>query len=297
MHHAGRLLVLLAIFCIGVCHAEERTFDRQVAAPPGGRLIVQLDIGSAVVTGSTRREVTIQAQMSGSSDSLARITIDVQQNGQGVRVDEHYPRMSGWLGGQSPKVRFIIAVPQDYPVDIRTSGGALELSGLHASVKGDTAGGSIILRDVLGGTEVHTQGGPITAEHLQGRARLYTSGGSIRVRDAQGDIEARTMGGSIDLDAVNGRLDAQTNGGGVSAHQLGDHDISLETNGGSIHLRIPPTVHATLDARTMGGSVHTNIPVTITSAGRSHVQGTINGTTHTIRLHTMGGSIQVEPTA
>jgi hypothetical protein len=71
--------------------------------------------------------------------------------------------------------------------------------------------------------------------------------------------------------------------------------VSLETNGGSIRLRMPATAHASVDARTFGGGVSSSMPFVIESSGHSYLRGTINGAGHTIRLHTNGGGISIEP--
>jgi DUF4097 and DUF4098 domain-containing protein YvlB len=277
----------------------ERTFDRHVAAPDGGRLTVNLDVGAASVVGSDTHEVTVHARLRGTDQFLSELSIEVRQDASGVQVVErssHPWEHWFWFGG--PEVSFTIDVPRDYPVMVRTSGGSLTLRNLHASAEGTTAGGSIVVHDIQGTVNVHTLGGSIDAERIEGPAQLHTAGGPIHVYDVRGDVNAHTMGGSIDLVRVDGKIRAETMGGSVSADELGDQDVSLQTAGGSIILRVPATIHASLDASTLGGSVSSAIPLTSTqSADHSRLLGTINGTDHTIRLHTSGGSIRVEPQA
>jgi hypothetical protein len=303
MHLIWRLALLLTACSLTACgpvgEAVEKTYDRHVTAPDGGHLTVHLDVGSASVVGSDTHEVAVHARLRGTDEFLSELSIDVRQDATGVQVVERSShRWQHWFWFDSPEVSFTIEVPRDYPVMVRTSGGSLRLHGLHASAEGMTAGGSIAVQDIRGTVNVHTLGGSIDAEHIEGPARLSTAGGPIHVDDARGDVEARTMGGSIVLVRVDGGVKAETMGGSVSADELGDHDVSLRTAGGSITLRVPATIHASLDASTMGGSVSSGIPLTSTeSADRSHLLGTINGADHAIRLHTSGGSIRVEPQA
>lgn len=293
------LVLTVLILASAFACADERRFDQKIEAPAGGHLTVNLDIGSVSITGSDTHEVAVRATVSGVEDDLGRITIHVERDGSGVQVRERYERRSvwSWFGGNNPRVQFTIEVPRDYPVDLKTNGGSLQLASLRAAVQATTNGGPITVRDIEGAVHVQTMGGPISAEHLRGQVELRTMGGGIDARDIRGDLEAHTMGGSIDLTNVDGTLSAHTAGGSVSAQELGDHDVTLETSGGSIHLRLPPTAHASIDASTFGGSVHSSIPVSIESSGHSYLRGSLNGAGHTIRLHTNGGGISIEPQA
>lgn len=295
MNFTRPLLVLLTLSCAVAC-AAERNFDERIDAAPGGHLTIDLDLGSVSMTGTDAHEVIVHAKATGSEHELSRIEVFLRP---GVELREHYDRasVSSWLGSSSPRVHFTIEVPRDYPVEIKTNGGSLELASLHAGAHGATNGGSITVRDVAGAVNLHTMGGHISAEHLAGPTELVTMGGHIDARDVRGDLEARTMGGSITLVGVDGRVSAHTSGGSVTTEELGDHDVTLETNGGSIGLKLPATAHASIDASTFGGSVRTSLPMTIETSGNSHLKGSLNGAGHLIRLHTFGGSITIDPRA
>lgn len=292
------LLLIAMVCCVAACQAADKTFDRHLAAPAGGRLTVDLDIGSASIGGSDAREVIVHALMNGPDNVLSQLTISTEQDPSGLRLIEHASALHRWFGATTARVHFTIEVPRDYPVLVRTSGGSLDLQNLHASVQVTTVGGSITVRDVVGSVNAHAYGGSITGERLNGPSTLIASGGTIRIEDANGDLDLHTVGGSIWLENVDGRVSAETTGGGVSVAMLGDHDISLLTYGGGIKLRVPATIHASLDARTLGGSVRSDIALSsIERAEHSSLRGTINGGGHPIRLQTTGGSIQLEPLA
>jgi DUF4097 and DUF4098 domain-containing protein YvlB len=295
-----RLLLILTLSCTSMwACAGERNFDKHIPVPIGGRLTVDLDIGAVTVTGTEAHEVVVRARAWGDDDSLTRLSLHVESTSAGVQVHETYTQgLWTWFGGNRVHVQFTIEVPRDYPVQISTNGGSLELASLNAPVQGKTNGGGIKVYNVHGSVDVRTLGGGIAAEHIQGQVRLSTAGGSIEARDVHGDLEARTLGGSISLADVDGALSAHTAGGSVSAVELGDHDVTLQTNGGSIHLRMPATIHASLDASTVGGRVQSDIPLSTTeSAGHSFLRGSFNGAGHTIQLHTIGGGIRIEPLA
>lgn len=291
-------LLIASMGCFAACQAADKTFDQHLPAPAGGRLTVDLDIGSASIVGSDAREVIVQARMRGPDDVLSRLIMSTRQDRAGIRVMEHAIAVHHWFGSATARVQFTIQVPHDYPVIVKTSGGSLDLQSLHASVQATTVGGSISVRDVAGSVGAHAYGGSITGERLNGPSTLVASGGSIRIAEATGDLDLHTVGGSIWLENVDGQVSAETTGGGVSAALLGDHDVSFLTYGGGINLSVPATIRASLEARTLGGSVRSDIELnSIVRVGHSSLRGTINGGGHPIRLQTTGGSIRLEPLA
>jgi hypothetical protein len=217
------LLLIAEVCCLTACQASEKTFDRNLAAPAGGHLTVDLAIGSASIIGSDVREVIVHARMRGPDDVLSQLTISTERNPSGLRVIEHAGTVHRWFGATTARVQFTIEVPRDYPVLIKTSGGSLDLQNLHASVQATTVGGSITMRDVVGSVSAHTYGG------------------TIRIADAVGGLDLHTVGGSIWLENVDGRVSAETTGGGVSASMLGDRGILLLTYGGGHSIRLQTT--------------------------------------------------------
>ena len=84
--------------------------------------------------------------------------------------DSGSPGPHGWLDWfvlGSNRVDFTVEVPRTYPVDLRTSGGSLDVRNLNAWVRGKTSGGSIHVQDVVGTVDVHTSGGGVSAERVK----------------------------------------------------------------------------------------------------------------------------------
>ena len=100
----------------------------------------------------------------------------------------------GWSG----YVRFDIQVPNQFDMNLRTSGGDIRLQGnLTGTIYGDTSGGDIRLGDVNGHLEMSTSGGDITAGRVEGDAILHTSGGDIEVQTISSQVDLHTSGGDI----------------------------------------------------------------------------------------------------
>jgi len=293
------LVILACMLAATGSQAAEKAFDQRFTAAPGGRLTVDADSGSVAVIGHDSRDLIVHAEITGTSDYLSRVQVSAVQSATGVIVTERVThRFFDWFDLSLPprRVRFTIEVPRDYPVDIRTSGGGLDVSHLKASLRGRTFGGSVILQDVLGSVDTHTFGGSIVARDLDGPTELRTFGGGISVSHCVGDLDVRTAGGGIRLDDIDGRVSARTSGGSVSARMRANRGISLKTSGGGISLVLAANVRASIDARTTGGNASSSIPLSsVRIAARNELRGDINGGGESIVLRTFGGGIHISP--
>jgi hypothetical protein len=292
------MLILAAILATSVAPAAQRTFDKRLEAPAGGKLTFDADVGSVAVTGGDVSQVVVHADLEGTDSFLSRIHVSAEQTSSGVTITVRMDHSSFFdlfnLG--SNRVDFSVEVPRTYPVDLRTAGGSLDVRNLNAWVHGKTSGGSIHVQDVAGTVDVHTSGGGVSAERLNGAASLSTSGGSIEASDSTGDLDVDTSGGGIRILNDDGKIDAHTSGGSIRAELRTNNGINLGTSGGSITLMLPQSAHGSIDAETSGGSVTSNLPVTTSgTVSGSHLQGTIGGGGPSIYLHTSGGSIRIEP--
>lgn len=294
------LAIIAATLSTSAALATQRTFDKQLNAPPGGRLTFDADGGSVTVVGHDAPVVVVHAQLNGSQSLLDRLHISAEQTASGVKVFERLDHAGwfDWFNWGAGHVDFTIEVPRDYPVDLRTSGGNIAVRALNASVLGKTSGGGIHLQNVHGAINMHTSGGGIEAEHLIGPAELTSSGGPIDVTDATGNLDLDTSGGGIQIQDGDGAVQAHTSGGGIRVQLRSNQGISLSTSGGGITLLLPQNTPGSVDAETSGGSVTCDFPLTTThfSSG-NHVQGTIGGGGPAISLHTSGGGIHLSPSS
>lgn len=278
--------------------AAEKAFDQHFNAAPGGRLTLDADVGSVTIVGHDSRELSVHAEMKGSSEFLAQLSVAAAQTATGVTVTERSGQHGGLAWDSGPQsVHFTIEVPRDYPVDLRTAGGSIDVRHLQAQLHGTTAGGSVEIEDVKGPVNAHTAGGSIRASQLDGPTELLTSGGSIEVTHSTGDLDVKTSGGAIHLEDVDGKITAKTSGGGIRAQVRSNRGISLETLGGGIRLLLPGRTPANIDARTSVGRARSEIPLSSTEVDTpSHLRGAINGGGEPIFLRTSAGSIRIAAT-
>lgn len=127
--------------------------------------------------------------------------------------------------------------------------------------------------------DIKTVNGNIEVQAIEGKINLKSTNGQIEAQDLRGSIEAKTVNGAIEIDVLE-----------LSPGE----SISFGTVNGSIDLRLPPEIKATVDASCVNGSIETDFPLTISGkfVGKK-VQGEINGGGASISLKTVNGSIQL----
>ena len=270
------LVLALVLITAGCAQSAEKTLDRTFTVSPGGTLLVDAEGASVRVSGRDGDQVVVHMVVRASERELARTTLDAVQKDDGVTVTMRKSGSGGSWWGNWQRREIEVTVPRQYGIDVRSSGGSLEL------------------RDTIGVASLHTSGGSISAENVAGNVELRTSGGSIEAQKIQGDVDAGTSGGSVRLLEVDGKIRAKTSGGSVRCSLVGaNRGISVTTSGGSIEVSLPPDTKGNIEATTSGGRVSTELPVTSTVQEHSHLVGTINGGGEPIDAHTSGGSISL----
>ncbi|MEE9169802.1 MAG: DUF4097 family beta strand repeat-containing protein [bacterium] len=299
--------------------------EKRFTVKEGQSLILDSDLGTVTIVGTSGNEVIIKVTKGANrvsedraEEMFDRFELDFRQTGSGVEVYGEYDRPGFWRSSFWSKLKVVydIRIPEDFDLDIVTSGGSINVEQVAGEITLRTSGGSLNLYDVDGPVIAKTSGGSVTAKKVSGReVYLKTSGGSIRVTECEGSIECSTSGGSITADGVSGSLDAHTSGGSIRLNNIsGEIDattsgggikteligqpkgpISLKTSGGSVTLYMDDDVKAEIDARTSGGRVNVDFPVTVRGKfSKSQLRGEVNGGGPMILLRTSGGGIHIQ---
>ncbi len=321
--------ILQGVLFAGMAVADavvEDNIERLFQVAPGGGLMVDADRGAIEVRTADSDRVDVKIERKVKKDGkwsveevLEDFVITFDQSDDGVVIRAKYDRENHrrWSRERNRlKVKFLITVPQQYNVDLKTSGGSISVEDLEGEVRGQTSGGglrfgsikgpvwgrtsggSIKLEGTQGDADVKTSGGGITIGSVAGVVEAKTSGGSIRIDKATGRVNAKTSGGSITVEEVMGGINAKTSGGSIKAYisRQPEEDCSLETSGGSVTAYLVEDIGIDVEARTSGGSVSTDVPITTVVQGKvrkNRLQGAINGGGPLLKLRTSGGSIRL----
>ena len=278
-----RRVIAMSLFLpIALLAQDTGSRSKSFSVSKGGTFEISTGSGDIRVNVWSKNEVHVEAEGI-DPDELDRL--EMTQSGSTVRV-RFRPR---WRSGSD--ARFLVDVPSEFNLDMRTAGGDLVVVGaLKGYLKGSTSGGDIKLDDVDGKIEMSTSGGNVRCGFVRGDAELKTSGGDIELKEASGEVEVSTSGGDIDVGNVGKSLRARTSGGDIKIGNVGgEADVStaggdiqvgkvsgqasLSTAGGDIGLQ---SASGKVSAKTAGGDIH------------------LRDITGSIEARTAGGDVEAE---
>lgn len=315
-----RLILALTLLATTAAFAETDTIRRGFNVAPGGTLRLEAGTGNVkIVSGGNGVAVEIVRKARGRR-ALAQMRdhkIDVHQDGNDVIIDGDLDDRDWgfhWWSDDEYEVQWNVRVPSRYNVDVRTSGGSIDLADIGGTVEARTSGGSITTGRLGGSANLKTSGGGIRIGGASGELVAHTSGGSIEVGDTTASVDVRTSGGSIKIARTGGDVVAHTSGGSIRIEDAYG-SVDATTSGGSIHARLSkqPTassrlstsgggvtvllahgIGVELDARSSGGGVHTDLPITVNGTlDDNSVRGRIGAGGPKLVVRSSGGGITV----
>jgi DUF4097 and DUF4098 domain-containing protein YvlB len=217
---------------------------RTLTGAATGRLEANTSNGSIAVTGTSRRDVSIQARVIAYAGSMAdarELAGDVDVTLDGGRIRATGPRNSGLMRRSGWHVSYRVEVPSQYDLSL------------------DTSNGSVNVTDVKGTIDTESSNGSLRLTNLAGRVSARTSNGSVEVQvsgsrwDGDG-LTVVTSNGSARLDvpeSYNANLIVGTSNGRINL----DFPVTVQ---GTIGRRLETTLGSggpTLEVRTSNGSV------------------------------------------
>ncbi len=221
------------------------------------------------------------------AERLRVIKIEVTPSEDTLTIRTLWPkrrRRFSWFfnGGRSASVHYQLKLPRQLNVDVRTSNGRLNASGLEGDQLFRSTNGRIEVQEVTGTLEAKTTNGRINVTGASGRVNLLTTNGTIRANNLKGSIRAKTTNGSIR----------------ASFQDSPEDEVNLGTTNGSVRLTLPAGTNADLLARTTNGSVTTEFPVMMRVEGEikerpKRVEGKLGSGGVLLDLSTTNGSIRI----
>ena len=313
MHPApARLALALSALALAVPSLAETRIEKTLKLAPGGEFRLDTDMGKVTLVGSGEPDVHVVVT-SRRKDLDELMTFRWDEGPGLVSITAVKRHKFDWFSGSGNSVQYEIRVPTATRVSVETSGGGINVSGIHGAVRADTSGGGIGITDVVGDVEADTSGGGISLSKIQGRVMADTSGGGVEASEIDGSIRAESSGGSIELERVSGDIEADTSGGGITIVEAGGRvkaDTSgggieasfargnslggvLTTSGGGIDVQVDPGADLSIDAS--GNSVRTDLPLAVRGEiSRGSLTGTLGKGGNTLRLRTSGGSVRIQ---
>lgn len=230
------------------------TFDQKVekefAMSPGGKLIVDADMGDVVVRPSETDRVTVSvlrrvlAESKGQAQArLSAHELSATQEGDTISLVGKLRNKKSGSGkaGRSAtrhykRVLFRIGVPAEFDARIITADGDISIGSVRGRVTATSETGDIKLGRIDGSVFVRTVAGHVDLSRgCQGNLDVVTATGDVVATDVTGRAEARSNGGKVFFTRVGQAVHARTTGGGVSVEDC-PGAIDLMTTGGRLFL-------------------------------------------------------------
>ena len=221
--------------------------------------------GNIVITGSSGRDVTIEAvkRVQRPNPNAARallqmIDIQVAEQANRVEVRTVFPRPRNFPGS----VDFTIGVPDEAHVTLKMMSGNVRATNISGGLRADVVTGNLVvaaarrieaLKSVSGDIEIvdasaddfvtaSTVSGNITVRGLKGRTiQLGTVSGNVRMDDVQSDrLMARAVNGNIDYAgdlARSGRYEFVSHSGDIRLMLSGSTGFEVQANSFSGNVR------------------------------------------------------------
>jgi DUF4097 and DUF4098 domain-containing protein YvlB len=268
-------LAVLALAWTSSAQAAEtvkETFQKTYPLQAGGELRVENANGGITVEAWDRNEVQVEAikQVRAESAEKAReamkaLRIEVKPSAGALQILTKYPKNEGdgffdWLSGNSVNmgVTYKIKAPRELVSNLQSTNGGVRLVG------------------------------------TRGRADLSTTNGGVSVEDVEGNIRLRSTNGGLSVVNAAGTLDGVTTNGGISA-QLNevDGDLTLQTTNGSVTLKLPENLRASVDIATSNGGIHSDLEVEGGRKTKRSLTGDINGGGGKLHVRSTNGGVRI----
>ncbi len=268
---AAAAIVTPALLSVGCTVGPTETRAHTFTVGDSPVVIVESDNSNVEVSAGPDEEVHVQTTLKG----VDRLSYDIAQNGDTITIDIDIEETRI---GASPGADLTITAPAGTDVEIVTSNGSIQLSGIEGTCSLRSSNGKIALSNVKGSFEGSTGNGRLEVDGLEGTAELTTSHGDADLRDVTGEIDVNTSNGSI---SFSGNL---TPGG----------SSRLVTSNGDVIVEFQGTPNVSLEAETDRGKVRSELEITATETGDKRLVGTIGDGEATLYVRTSNGDINVK---
>ena len=248
------LVLLLAV--------QAAPLDTTVAVRPDTRLEVTASAGTIVVSVWDRSTVRIVARPQRRSEVSAVL--------DGAVLDVRARTPTGGID----VVDYEITVPRRMNLKLGRGDVDITVQGSEGSVHASSTAGKIVIDGGRGAVLASTFRGPIEIRGARASVKAESTMGTLLLSDIVGDVDARSNSHHVTLQNVDSRnLRASSIAGVVrfSGPLHADGRYVFTSHSGSVFVRSPTPVNATVDVATVAGAFSSALPHTVTYRTRTGI--------------------------
>lgn len=282
MKISAAVLLLLSLPAAGAA-AQGTVFTGQIAN--GAWLRVRTPKGDIKVDETSGSTVTVTArERRGEYGESARF--EVTRDGNNVTVCAIIPETRrcdadgdrvGSTRGRTTNVDFTVSLPRGVRLVATSGNGDVDIRNAGSDVEAASGNGEV---------SVNGAGGYVDASSGNGDINVDRAGGHVDASSGNGDITVNTSRGPVSAHSGNGRIEVEM------ASLAGDDDMEFNTGNGSIVVKLPANVSATIEANVSQNGFETDFPIQMPGGWRSdHIRGTIGNGGRRIRMSTGNGHV------
>lgn len=222
------------------------------------------DAGDVSITGADVDEVSISITKTGfgrnqvqAEELLESIDYKIEQKDNSITLTFDYPRANTNI---IQLVDFVVMVPFETTVDIKSSFGEINISDIQGDVVLDNEFGNISVDKADGALEIRTNSGQVDVTSVQAGSQnveIYSGFGTITLEQVSGaDITIESKSGKLELENVRAvkEMNLHTDFGNLDFMTGSAARLEARTNSGSIKLTAV-TVSGSLTLRDDFGEV------------------------------------------
>jgi len=257
-------------------------FTQSYKVGDGAALDLSQLSGDIRVTGGSGNEIKIEAtkrvrhrDAEEAKRLLAALRIEVNNFNGRVEVRTVYPRRGSFGNNISASVDYVIAVPANTTVSLKSISGDVSVASVNGEVRAETISGDVNISNSPNVAIAKTISGDVTAQNVGAETTLVLStisgtvlGSGLKVRA----LEAGSVSGNVRLIGSEvERLEAKSLSGSIEfeAPLTKGGRYELTSHSGNVRITLSGNTGFELDADTFSGSVRSDVPVTLRSMGQT----------------------------
>jgi DUF4097 and DUF4098 domain-containing protein YvlB len=278
-----------------------------VALAKDGKVDIGNISGDIAVVSWNQDQVKIEALKVSRASSLekakenaAKVTIEVVQEGNVLRIETKYPKSDKFWGGES------VNVSVEYKLWIPEKA-ALKANNISGDITAENVGGAASLKAVSGniqlnkaaGADCNSVSGNVTVADVIGSAFLKSVSGDVKADRIKGSVEAESVSGEVELvdvsEASTVRVKALSGGvlyrGAISRQG----NYSLKSHSGDVALYLPADSAFDFEAETFSGGIESDFEIKVMGkVSPKEMSGSVNGGGAVLKVSSFSGDIRLK---